>query len=63
MTYLKDSYNPSEKYIVRLKVPSEGIEKECYKKAKKWGKALKRQKVKNLYYEKYKMQYETHILF
>ena len=40
-------YYSSDKYIARLKVPSYCIEKECYKEAKKWGKALKRQKVKN----------------
>lgn len=58
---LSDIYNSSDKYIARLKVPSYCIEKECYKEAKKWGKALKRQKVKNSYYVKYKTRYETNI--
>lgn len=61
IAYLRDIYNSSDKYIARLKVPSYCIEKECYKEAKKWGKALKRQKVKNSYYVKYKTRYETNI--
>ena len=61
IAYLSDIYYSSDKYIARLKVPSYCIEKECYKEAKKWGKALKRQKVKNSYYVKYKTRYETNI--
>lgn len=62
IAYLRDVCNSSDKFIARLKVPSYCIEKECHKEAKKWGKALKRQKVKSLYYVKYKTQYENNKL-
>ena len=61
IAYLRDIYNSSDKYIARLKVPSYCIEKECHNEAKKWDKALKRQKIKNSYYVKYKTRYETNI--
>lgn len=37
------------------------MKKSAIRKQKKWGKALKRQKVKNSYYVKYKTRYETNI--
>lgn len=62
IAYLNHTCNSSNRFIARLKVPSHCIEKECCMEAKKYDRILKRQKVKNLYYVRYKTQYETNKL-